>query len=1287
LLGQGGFGVVYGATRVRDGLRVAVKVALPGQRAGADRLEREAIALERVGPPHAPVVHVRGAMGDQYGVVLEYLDAPTLADRLVDEAGPMPIDRFAACAAALLRAVGAIHARGVVHRDLKPENIFLFGLAGETVATIIDFGLAKEASAPTGALERTDEDAMGTAEYMSPEQCEGRADVDGRSDLYSVGALFYEMLAGVPPFWGPAADVREAQRSRRPPPLPARIGCSPNLEDVVRRCLAKDRARRFGDVGALASAFDEAVAVALPARKDSMRASIPAPAPPPPTPAVREKRTMGLLFFEARGPLAQVQPALIQSGGQLVQMSGSQCIAAFGHDVGDNPARTAIVAGSRLLAAGLCDRLLVDVAAVSVQARPDGSTRIFSAVFSKKDRFPLATDPAGVTLTAGAVDVVPGLSVLPVPDRPGRFRLDLGSGGREESTKYGTQGGPTLGRDPLLTQLLASAREALARSEPTLATVVGEAGHGKTHLAGALALRLEREVQGCEIITLTAQESALGGLSETLPDLLRRLVDGPAAPPEDGGRAFWTDRLGATLGGQAWAGASFVLGWIPADHPEVRRLAAAPGALRLATSRATGEALRRRAAGRPIALLLDDAHFADDATLDALEYATLREGGARIWALAFVRPTFQKGRPMWATRAARAPAMTLGPLEASDAADLARVLLQVEHVPAVALAKLAERTQGVPRLLVELIRGLKRDGLVRRRERGTGYYLATDELDKLPDLPLVQWNARREVETLPAQLAGHARLASVLGARFTAGDVEALILILEKHETMEDVQLDASVGIQRLIDARLLVRHRTGLVDFRNSLMRDTIYQLLPDERRRSFHRAAFEMYRAKANLSVEERLPRLALHAARSGLREEAAAAYLEFAERAAQTHAYLEAELAFAGALENLSADDPSRTRAARGRGLMRFRLGRHDDALKDLTQALEQARVRRSVEDEIDLALDTATVLDWTRDFAQSAELVRRAQSLSEAPSALAAARIKMGLARTHFRRSEPEACVRVGAEAAAMAEALGGPGYETMVIALMMAGAAGANIGQLDEAERVFDKILAAAESRGDMQHVAGVLNNRAFLWFARKDADKLFAELAAATRIAREICAPLLEYSALQGTGEVAYVVESLERATEHAQRASELATQLWGAQSGELSARELLLARVALYRDDLGEARRLVDRIVARSSSGAEGAALLPSDQILLAMVDLGSRDAAAAAEEWDALLERASGAGLQPLEELELLEAIALATARAGRLDEAKARLRRALDASIARPNLMSNRIERKYAAMFGPG
>jgi tetratricopeptide (TPR) repeat protein len=1276
LLGIGGFGSVHGALRTSDRLLVAIKVAGAGDLHGAS-LMREAAALRMIGPPNVPILFELGLVEDRRYLVIERIDSQTLAQVLLAQAGPMPLDRFEVVAHALLHAVETVHRHGIVHRDLKPENIFLEG----STVRLIDFGLATGSHWTDAAPQQED---VGTAEYMSPEQCEGSSDIDRRSDIYSLGALFYELLTGAPPFWGTTADVREAQRSQRPPPVSLRAPCPFELDQVVRRCLAKDRERRFEDVRALRVALAAALARGPISTRPSLRpvsAQSGRPValgPIPRSAASREKSTVGLVRLESRAGVGAVQSAVQTAGGQLVHIEGFHYVAAFGCEVGENPVRIAVAAAQRMLSGRLSSHFLIDVAAVSIQLRPDGSRRILGASLTRKETLPTAADPPGVILSAAAAEVLPDVPLTRLEGTPDRFALE-GPSNASESYTVGTRFSPLIGRDEVLQSILDSGSRALSQRQPTVVTVIGDGGLGKTYLAGVAVQRFRQLAPGANIIRLAAQESAIGSGAQLLPDLIRRIVTLPDEPPDDGGHVLLMNRLEEPLAKQTWAAVALMLGWIDVSHPEVARLAAAPGALRLAQVRAVGELMRRSAAHKPLMIVVDDAHLADEAALDALEYATLGEAGAAIWVCVLVRPAFLSMRKTWANRAAHSATAVLEPLSHEAAMEVARELLKpVEYVPSAVLTRLAERTRGIPRLLVELVRGLKREGIVRRSERGTGYYLATEELDKLPDLPIVQWNARREIQTLPSQLIGHARLAAVLGGSFSILEIESLLSILERDPLPDDMQLDGQVGVERLAKAGILIRHRDGSIDFRHTLLREIVYDLIPEAQRTSLHRAAFAMYRG-LELADERRLPRIAYHAARSGQKAIAADAYLELAQRAMHRHAYLDAESAFSHVLEEQAPSGQVMV-AARGRGLMRFRLGRHHEALKDLRHASDCAKTLNAHELELEGLLDEATVLDWTRDFGQGAAVVQRVRDASGPHSELIEARIAMALARISHRLGDSEASVRLGSEATTKAEALGDAGYETLVIALLLMAADCASLGQLEHAERHLDRAIREADARGDMHHLGVAYVNRAVLGYARKDVAQLLRDLGHAIRIAREIGEPLHEYNAVYNLGEVAYAIEDLDRAREHAQRALLLANQLWGAASRELSTCELLLARISLYGGNLSAARTLVasirERVRLASASAPQEAELVASDEALLEMVDLSSRERDDP-HAWHSFMARVQRIDMQPLEEIEILESYICMLIRSGSADRSE--LEQALDACNAKPNLLSDRLSRR--------
>jgi len=258
LLGTGGMGAVYTAEHVDIGKRVALKVLHPQYSRQADlvaRFRREARAASKVGHPNIIDVTDSGTTdnGDVY-FVMELLDGLDLGEVLRHERRVAP-DRTVHIGTQICRALSAAHAAGIIHRDLKPENIFLCSRDGNAdFVKVLDFGIAKQDMGNQNHPRRltTPGIAMGTPEYMAPEQAAGKA-IDGRVDIYSVGAILYEMLTGDPPHAG--ANIMEVlSKKANEKPRPVRE-VNPNvpeaLEQVVMRCLERNPDDRPQTMGAL----------------------------------------------------------------------------------------------------------------------------------------------------------------------------------------------------------------------------------------------------------------------------------------------------------------------------------------------------------------------------------------------------------------------------------------------------------------------------------------------------------------------------------------------------------------------------------------------------------------------------------------------------------------------------------------------------------------------------------------------------------------------------------------------------------------------------------------------------------------------------------------------------------------------------------------------------------------------------------------------------------------------------------------------------------------------------
>jgi serine/threonine-protein kinase len=255
VLGEGGMATVYLATDVKHRRQVAVKVMRPELAAtlGAERFLREVEIAAQLSHPHILPVHDSGESEGVLYYVMPYVEGESLLDRIRRET-QLPVDEALRIAREVGEALAYAHSRKIVHRDIKPANIMLS--AGH--ALVADFGIARAVGG--GAAITQTGFAVGTPQYMSPEQASGSAMVDARSDIFALGCVLYETLAGEAPFTGPTPQaIVTRSMTEAPRPLTAtREGISPAIEAVVNRALTKNPADRWQTAAEFAKALGSA---------------------------------------------------------------------------------------------------------------------------------------------------------------------------------------------------------------------------------------------------------------------------------------------------------------------------------------------------------------------------------------------------------------------------------------------------------------------------------------------------------------------------------------------------------------------------------------------------------------------------------------------------------------------------------------------------------------------------------------------------------------------------------------------------------------------------------------------------------------------------------------------------------------------------------------------------------------------------------------------------------------------------------------------------------------------
>lgn len=781
LAGRGGLGDVFRATDRRDGSSVAVKV-LRTKRAA--RLERESEVIARITHPHVVRYVAHGTTDDGHPfLAMEWLPGIDLEERL--RHGPLAIDETLELGARLSGALAEAHAHGVVHRDVKPANVVLAdGRLDEP--RLIDFGVAfvdddRPALTQYGI-------PLGTPAYMAPEQARGEP-VDARADVFALGAVLYEALTGRRAFAGDDAVSALAEILLADPPALSslRPDTPPALEALVHRMLSKDRDRRPRDGAEVAAALREAAGG--PPR---VHAALGSGEVPHLSVVVLGTRDAAAVDDRELGAVAAahgVALARLPSGHRLATIRGGEAT---------DRAQLARRLGAALFAASPDARIAI----ASGQARPQGSAPLGEVV-----------DRALALLRA-----LPRGGV--VADDP-TARLLAGRAGAASVAMHGRA------------RELSWLEQTVDADEGAVCVLLsGEPGIGKTRLLSALHRRLVARDAPPDVWVGRADAARAAQPFAVVADALAARFDLDVDDPPAARRALARvcERLVASAEVDRTAGFLAEMIGVSGEGGVAVALRADPSAMRAQLHRAVEVLARATCARRPLLVVLEDAQWADAASLRLIAHLLERLADAPLVVACGVRPDGVEAlTAAWAGR----PLVhrVVGPLGPASAGRLVRDVLGPD-APEPRVRAIVERGAGHPFYLQELARA------------------PADGGPPASVLAMVQSRLSR----LPAGARRVLRAASVQGVRFQVAGVAALL-------RGEPLERDLGASLAELEAAGLLRGDPSvpGGWAFEHRLIQEAAYATLPDADRELGHRllAAWLLARGGAPAVVAEHLER----------------------------------------------------------------------------------------------------------------------------------------------------------------------------------------------------------------------------------------------------------------------------------------------------------------------------------------------------------------------------------------------------------------------------------------------
>jgi serine/threonine protein kinase/tetratricopeptide (TPR) repeat protein len=1262
-LGSGGMGTIYLAKDARLGRRVALKI-LPAHFARDEefvrRFEQEARAASSLNHPNIITVHEIGEAEGRRFIVTELVEGRTLREAIAES--PLSVREALEVCAQVAGALAKAHGAGIVHRDVKPENVMV---DEEGHVKVLDFGIAKRlqqavevsTEAPTSAqnVNTAAGVVLGTSTYMSPEQLRGQ-DLDARTDIWSLGVLLYEALAGRPPFHASNyGDLVVSILHSRPTPLSDfREDLPEGLEEILRRSLAKERDERFASAKELQAELRR-LARRLALEDDSPRTnvstltpragaeereaarlrSVPtmqqgaAPLLTTPPPLMTEQRKQVTVLFadfsglaslaegdaeedssELLGELWPLVDGVVEEyGGSVDKHVGDTLVALWGSRAAreDDPERAvrAALAMRRAVADFAAERLTLSLDAdASDEAAPDaqgregaqpaqagaplmragvstgrallgevgatGELTVTGDAVRTASRLQQAAPPGSVLLSHDTYRHVRGVFSVHPPEalatemrgaeavqfyrvkraKPRAFRVDT----------RGVEGVETcmIGRKAELRRLTDTVESVFEDGELQAVTVVAEAGLGKSRLLYELVNWVELLPDIWYVFNGRATESTQG-----LPYALVRDVfafrfeiqdsDSPQVAREKLERGMLAMckgvpeaelRMRAHFLGQ-------LIGFDYSASPHVSGIRDDAQQIRDRAFHYAAQFFADIARARPLVLYLDDIHWADEGSLDFIDYISRNCADSPVMILCLARPALLERRPSWGEGRERHTRLSLQPLSKKESRQLVEeILKRVRGVPPNLREMVVGSAEGNPFYVEELIKVL-----IDQKVIVTGadeWSVDASRLGEVKVPPTLTGVLEARLDKLTPQEKGVIQRASVIGRIFWGGAVEHLgagATTPNKRATVGNPASGpsaVSAGVAEILESlrrKELIYHREASAFagareyiFKHALLRDVAYESVLKRDRRVYHRRAAEWLARRSGGRVGEYAGLIAEHYDRAQSAEDAAEWYGRAGRQARETHApesaigFYRKALAFSSVVERSEEADALAFQALRmewyeGLGEVLRVQARHNEAIEAYQSMRAAAEALNAPAAQARAWNEMALVQNSQGDNRAAAESTRRAEKLSRAEGRGPGARVELARAlnlqsQASSRLGDARSAMMLADRALSLVDEMGDAGRRVRADCLKSLGMAYHMLGRFEQAEEFKAQALELFREMGDRRSVGNLLNSLGETARLSGDYRDAFERYQEALAIAREIAnrnGEILYFSNLGGT--------------------------------------------------------------------------------------------------------------------------------------------------------------------------